>query len=116
MSSVTVFEALAVPTAWFPKDSVAGERAAWVIPVPVRDTVWGLLLALSVIVRVPVRVPRVLGVNVTLTLHFAPAARDVPQVFVWVKSPDAAIEEIVSTTLCPFFSVTVFALLAVEIA
>ena len=40
-------------------------------------------MALMVMVRVPVRVPRALGVNVTLTVHFAPTASDVPQVLVW---------------------------------
>jgi hypothetical protein len=39
------------------------------VPVPVRFTVCGLLLALSVIVNVPGREPVVVGVNVTLTVQ-----------------------------------------------
>lgn len=48
------------------------------MPVPVRFTVCGLLAAASVIVRVPVRVPVWLGVNVTLTTQFALGARRTP--------------------------------------
>jgi hypothetical protein len=53
------------------------------VPLPVRVTVWGLLLALSVTVRVPGRDPTAVGVNVTLTVQVAFAASNVPQVFVW---------------------------------
>ena len=38
-------------------------------PIPVSVTVCGLLGALSVIVRVPVRVPEAVGVNVTSTVQ-----------------------------------------------
>ena len=55
---------------------------AWRIPVPVSETVWGLLLALSVRVKVPVREPVVVGVKDMLTVQLEPAARDVPHVFV----------------------------------
>jgi hypothetical protein len=48
------------------------------MPVPVRFTVCGLLAAPSVIVRVPVRVPVWLGVNVTLTTQLALGASDTP--------------------------------------
>jgi hypothetical protein len=48
------------------------------MPVPVRFTVCGLLAAPSVTVRVPVRVPVWLGVNVTLTTQFALGARRTP--------------------------------------
>jgi hypothetical protein len=37
---------------------------------------------LSVIVRVPLRVPFAVGVKVTLMAQLAPAATEVPQVFV----------------------------------
>ena len=40
-----------------------------VVPVPVRLTVWGLPLALSASVRLPVRVPVAPGVNVTLIMQ-----------------------------------------------
>jgi len=41
-------------------------------------------LALSVIVKVPVRVPAVVGVKVTLIVQFPPVATPVPQLLVWV--------------------------------
>src|SRR5215831_10088842 len=56
------------------------------VPVPVKPTVCGLPLALSLIVRVPVRVPIAEGVNVMLIAQEAPAATDVPQLFVCAKS------------------------------
>jgi hypothetical protein len=80
--TVTVFAALVVVTAWFPKAKVAGLTLTGTTPLPVSETVCGLLLALSVTVRVPVRVPVVVGMNVTLTLQAAPDATDVPHVFV----------------------------------
>jgi len=52
------------------------------VPLPVRLTVCGLLLALSVMVRVPGREPVAVGVKVTLIVQVAPAASDVPHVFV----------------------------------
>ena len=51
-------------------------------PVPVRLAVCVPLGALSVTVIVPVRAPATVGVNVTLMVQFAPAAKDAPQVFV----------------------------------
>ena len=80
--SVAVFVALDVPSASFPKDSVAGEGVACAIPFPVSETVCGLLPALSVMVSAASSVPRIAGVNITLMVHFAPAAKDVPHVFV----------------------------------
>jgi len=61
---------------------MAGDTVAWRIPVPVSETVWGLLLAPSVRVKVPVREPVVVGVKDTVTVQLAPAASDVPHVFV----------------------------------
>src|SRR5712664_3164275 len=84
-------------------------------PVPVRDTVCGLPDALSVIVRVPVREPTAVGVNVTLIVQFAPAAnvpgltgQALPPVLVSAKSPEAAIELIVNGAVPVFVSVTGF--------
>ena len=65
-------------------------------PVPVRFAVCGLLLALSVTVSVPVRLPTTVGVNVTLIVHLAFPATVVPQVMVWAKSPLTATLVIVS--------------------
>ena len=79
------------------------------VPVPVSGTVRGLPLALSVTVTVPARAPVAVGVNVTLIMHVAPAASDVPHVFVWAKSPELVIEVIFSTRLPLFFSEIVLA-------
>jgi hypothetical protein len=54
--------------------------------VPVRLTVWGLPLALSLMLREALRVPAAVGVNVTLIVQLAPAATPLPQVFVCKKS------------------------------
>jgi hypothetical protein len=64
------------------------------IPVPVRLTVCGLPLASSDTDSVPVRAPPCVGVNVTETVQFAPAASVAPQVLDCAKSPDAEIPEI----------------------
>lgn len=81
-------------------------------PLPVRATVCGLPAALSVMVSVPVLLPRALGVIVTLMLQLAPAATEVPHVLVCAKSPllvpviamllmvSAASPLLVSVTVC----------------
>jgi len=58
-------------------------------PAPLRLTVCVLpvvLLLLSVMIRVPVRVPPELGVKVTLMVQEPPAATLLPQLLVWLKS------------------------------
>ena len=78
---------LVVPTDWFPKERLLGERlAAGAVPVPVRVTLWGLPLALSVMVTDAVRLPLAAGVKVRLMVQLAPAATELPQVLVWAKS------------------------------
>ena len=62
-------------------------------PVPVSATVAGLFDALLAMVRLPVRVPDAVGVNVTLTVQEAPAAIDVPQAVVSEKSPVAEMTD-----------------------
>ena len=75
-------------------------------PVPVRETDCGLPLALSVIVREPVRVPVVVGANVALMEQLAPALTLPPQVLVSVYWPLTAILVRFITTLLEFVSVT----------
>jgi hypothetical protein len=53
--------------------------------VPLRETVCGLPIALSVIESVPFRLPVASGVNVTLMAQLAPDAREEPQLLVSVK-------------------------------
>lgn len=109
LSSVNVFAALDVPTAVFGKFADAGVSLAATPPVPERATVCGLPGALSVIVKVPVRVPEAVGVKVTSILQFFPAASVLPQGFVLAvkaKSPlvamllmfSVALPELVRTT------------------
>jgi hypothetical protein len=49
-------------------------------PVPVKVTVCGLSLALSVMVTVPLAEPAAVGVKVTLIVQAVPSAMPVPQV------------------------------------
>ena len=53
--------------------------------MPVRATVCGLPAALSAMERLALRAPAAEGVNVTLMVQFAPAAKVAPQVCVCAK-------------------------------
>ena len=79
-----------VPTFWLVNVRDVGESVTDATPVPVRLAVCGLPLALSVTVSVAVLVPPAEGVNVTLMVHRAPAASELPQLLVWAKSPLSA--------------------------
>jgi len=79
--SVTVFAALAVPTATEPKLKLVGENFA-VVPIPLSATVWGLPTPLSLTVSAAMRVPDPLGLNLTLMVQLAPAANELPHVWV----------------------------------
>src|SRR3984885_3818830 len=78
------------------------------IPVPLRATVAGLLLALLVTVRVPVRAPDAVGVNDTATVQEPPTAM-LAQSLGGLKSPvtatletaAAVVPELVTVTVCP---------------
>ena len=84
-----------------------GERlATGTAPVPVRLTVWVAGLELSAMVKDPLREPLTVGVKVTLSVQLALAARLVPQVLVWEKSPLAVTLVILSVALPVFLSVT----------
>jgi len=75
--------ALDVPTIVSAKVTLGGvNEIPEAIPVPVRGTVCGLLLALSVTVSVPGITPVVPGVKLTLMLQLAPLATEVPQLLV----------------------------------
>jgi hypothetical protein len=76
-------------------------------PLPVRVTVCGLPAALSVIVRVPVRVPLTVGSKKTPMAQLAPAAKVLPQAFNGAKSLElVATFVIVSAAVPVFVSVT----------
>jgi hypothetical protein len=93
------------PTSTPEKLSVAGETET-LVPVPDKATVWGLPVALSVIVSAPVREPAAVGLNVTLMLQTPLAEMEVPQVLVSRKSPVAAIPENVSVAVPVLETVT----------
>jgi hypothetical protein len=84
--NVTLCGPLVFPDIWGVKVSDVGETlAAAPAPVPLKATVWvppATPLWLSVIVRLPVRVPAAEGVNVKLIGHEAPGARLPGQVLV----------------------------------
>src|ERR1019366_7834109 len=102
------------PTAWLPKLSLVGEKltvVAALVPVPVRVTVWGLPVALSVRARAAVRVPLAVAVKVTLMVQLAPAATELPQLLVCAKSlglvPTSAMLVMLKAELPVLFSVRV---------
>src|SRR5271165_3187155 len=90
---------------------VLGDRDTAVAPVPERLDVW--VPALSVTVNVPVRVPTAVGVNVTLMTQLELPLRDVPQLLVSEKSPEAPmlmpvtalVPELVRVTGCDVLEV-----------
>jgi hypothetical protein len=109
--SVNVFATLVAPTAVFANVAAIGVSLSCTPPTPESDTVCGLLPALSVIVKVPVRVPSAVGVKVTSILQFCFAASVAPQGFVLVpcaKSPEVAMLEMLSVEVPVFVSVTAF--------
>src|SRR6202035_3037081 len=113
----TVCVAAAEPTTVRGKDRLAGaafSTGPGAVPVPVRLTV--LVTPPALTVRLPVRVPVAVGANFTLTVHESFAAIDEPQVFVWVKSPLAEIDETDAAELVGLATVTVCAALVVPVA
>lgn len=54
------------------------------------------------IVAIPSRVPAAVGVKVTLIGQWAPAARELPQALVWLKSRIVAMPVMVSAALPEF--------------
>ena len=105
MASVADPPAAAIVSELEEGDSVTVE------PVPVNETVWGDPPALSVIVKVPVRVPPAVGVNVTEMVQLAATARLDPQVLVWAKSPEEAMDVTLNAAEPLSVSVTVCAVL-----
>ena len=87
MVRVTVLAGLVFPTATMPKLKPVPESVTGAMPVPLRLTVCGLLVAVSVKLRVPVAGPVALGVNVTPTVQLAPPARLDPQVLLAMAKP-----------------------------
>src|SRR3989442_763261 len=74
---------------------------------PLRLSICGLVLALSVKVTAPVRVPIVVGANFTVITQLAPDGRELGHVLVWVKSPVATITRFVTLPFMVLVTVTV---------
>jgi hypothetical protein len=89
---LTGLAVLVVPSAWFPKLRLVGDRVTTgTVPFPVRLTECGLPAALSTMVMAPVLVPAAVGVNLTLMVQKALAAKGLTQLLVWAKSPLAVM-------------------------
>jgi hypothetical protein len=78
--SVTVFAELVWPTSVVGKATVDADKRTCVA-VPVKFTVCGEPVALSLMARDANRVPDAVGLKVTEIAQLAPAANEVPQVF-----------------------------------
>jgi hypothetical protein len=80
---VAVRTPLVVLTDWLLNGRLLGDRLTVAeVPVPLRLRDCGLPLALSVKLTEADRLPLAVGSNVTLTVQLAPAATELPQVFV----------------------------------
>lgn len=78
-----------VPINSVPKSRLVPDKVALdpgTKPTPFNETDCGLPTVSSVMVMEALRGPAWLGVNVTVTVQFAPAARLEPQVLLWPKS------------------------------
>src|ERR1700722_1928164 len=82
------------------------------MPVPDSGTVSGLPGALDVTCSDPLAAPAAVGSNCTLTVHEAPAPRDVPQVLVCANEPLTASCEIDTELLPGLVTLTCWALLS----
>ena len=93
--------ALVVPTSWLENVRLAGDTARFTVaPCPLNATVRGLPGELSVMVSVPVRIPRTVGVKVTWIAQFPPDAETLAQLFdAMAKSPLMATLETVRASV-----------------
>lgn len=103
-----------------PSDTLAGVTVTAVacnVAVPLNVTTCGLLFALSVMVKVPVRAPVTVGAKATLTVQLPFPANVAPHVVpATVKSPAGTMPEIVIAAARLFFTVTVCDALVVDTA
>jgi hypothetical protein len=110
--NVIVCALLVVPTISAANVRESGRLTVGAVAVPASVTLWTLPtrpLLLSVMVNVPPRAPATVGTKVTLIVQLALAATLDPQVFVWAKSPLAAMLAMASAPLPVLFRVTVCA-------
>jgi len=100
--------ALVVPTTWPANATLVFDRVAFgPSPVPVSGTVCGLPSEVSVITRLPVRVPGAVGVNVTVGPQ-APPGGNAPQLFVATAKSPVVVTPVTVTdfVVLPFATVT----------
>ncbi len=104
--TVTVRPTLVVLTSCGEKLRAEGDSVT-AVPVPLRLTVCGLPLALSLMLRVPLRVPTAVGLNATLIVQLVCGARLLPQVFAGImKSPEATMLLMASVVVPVFLRTT----------
>jgi hypothetical protein len=89
-----------------PKLRFSGKSLTGTTPVPDKVIVWGLSLALSVIVTEPDDAVTVVGEKVTLMLQCAPAFTLGPQVFVSTKGVGATMLPILNAAVPVLVRVT----------
>jgi hypothetical protein len=116
--TVTVFAGLVVPRLTVPNPTVLALTDTAVVPDPLSVNAWGLPPALSVMLMLPIRAPVDWGMNVTLIVQLAPAAKLDPQLLLWLKSPGfvpaGAMLEMVKAALPVFDNVAVCIALGVR--
>jgi hypothetical protein len=111
---VTVLAPDTVPTATLPNASETGENVGFErTPVPVSATAWGLPAASSEIVKLPLRVPVCVGLNVVPIVQLAAGARSLPLhvSLLITKSPEGTTASIWRATVLGFLRVVVFVVL-----
>ena len=116
LDKVAVCDALLAPIVVLAKVRLAGAAETVpvaAVPVPDSATVWGLLVAVSVMLSVAVRAPVTVGAKRTFAVQLADAPRLVPQVLLKItKSPGLAPESamllMVIAVVPLFVSVTTF--------
>lgn len=105
--SVTDLAGLVVFTTWGAKDSEPGETlAAGPIPVPESEILGAVPEMLLFSMTLPLRLPRAVGLKVTLTVQTAPGGKALPQLLVWLKSPVTVIPLIETVALPVLVKVT----------
>jgi len=116
--TVIVWEALVAPDVTVPKSKLVGDATTAPVPLPWRDTLCGLPIALSVKVRAPTASPITVGLNVTPTVQLAPTSRLVPQVLLTMAKPAPLIAmlEISMDAVVSLVAVTVWVGLVVAIS
>jgi hypothetical protein len=112
--SVTLCVALVVPIVWEAKVKDVGEKVGGnTIPLPKTFSGPSGVVLLVLMLREPLRCPSTVGVKITEIVQLRPFANEVPQLFVWLKSPVTATLEMESAKSPEFVNTTFWAGLVV---